>query len=115
MIPPTKELANVTSEAASISENSVQTGIAIYIDDELDNNKQQQATTTIRKPYTPPKWRKIMSYAWDSFGLEPEERRFIQRIDFFIFSYSLLSYVIKYLDQGNVSNAYVSGMKEDVR
>ncbi|KAK9460866.1 major facilitator superfamily domain-containing protein [Lipomyces oligophaga] len=64
--------------------------------------------------WKPPKWRKVLGFVWDTFELPPGERQYIQRLDFFMFSYSLLSYVVKFLDQNNVSNAYVSGMKEDL-
>ncbi|KAK7202716.1 major facilitator superfamily domain-containing protein [Myxozyma melibiosi] len=102
MVTQTKETAVVSSSIASSDvdvEIPAPDVTAIYCYDD---------------PYDPPRWRRIVGFAWDSFKLEPEERRFIQRLDFFLFSYSLLSYVVKYLDQGNVSNAYVSGMKEDL-
>ncbi|KAK9450429.1 major facilitator superfamily domain-containing protein [Limtongia smithiae] len=70
--------------------------------------------TEVKETFKPAKWRRVIGIFWDTFLLEPVERKFVKRIDFFIFSYSLLSYVIKYLDQSNVSNAYVSGMKEDL-
>ncbi|KAK9323103.1 major facilitator superfamily domain-containing protein [Lipomyces orientalis] len=51
---------------------------------------------------------------WDSFRKPPNERKYIQKLDAFILIYSLLSYGLKSLDVSNVSNAYVSGMKEDL-
>ncbi|KAK9467079.1 major facilitator superfamily domain-containing protein [Lipomyces arxii] len=60
------------------------------------------------------KKQRIFGAIWDAFGKEPEERRFVMRLDFFLFSYSLISYMIKTLDQINISNAYVSGMQEDL-
>ncbi|KAK0723524.1 pantothenate transporter [Lasiosphaeria miniovina] len=42
------------------------------------------------------------------------ERRLVRKIDFFILTFCCLSYFLNYLDRSNVSNAYVSGMKEDV-
>lgn len=58
--------------------------------------------------------KRILSIVWDSLDKTPEERRFIAKIDWWILSYCCIAYFVKYLDQTNVSNAYVSGMKEDL-
>ena len=44
----------------------------------------------------------------------PEERDLVRRLDFFLMTFGCISQVIKYLDQQNINNAYVSGMKEDL-
>ncbi|KAI6080824.1 putative allantoate permease [Hypoxylon rubiginosum] len=44
----------------------------------------------------------------------PEERDLVRRLDIFLMTFGCVSQVIKYLDQQNISNAYVSGMKEDL-
>ncbi|KAI0602370.1 major facilitator superfamily transporter [Biscogniauxia sp. FL1348] len=44
----------------------------------------------------------------------PEERDLVRRLDIFLMTFGCISQVIKYLDQQNISNAYVSGMKEDL-
>ncbi|KAH6694826.1 major facilitator superfamily domain-containing protein [Leptodontidium sp. MPI-SDFR-AT-0119] len=53
------------------------------------------------------------SYIWD---YDPErtkeERRFLQKLDVSLLTILSLGYFIKNLDQTNISNAYVSGMKE---
>ncbi|TVY40583.1 Pantothenate transporter [Lachnellula subtilissima] len=60
----------------------------------------------------PPWW----SYIWD---YDPNrthvERKFIQKLDFSLLTILSLGYFIKSLDQTNISNAYVSGMKEDLK
>ncbi|KAI1376604.1 MFS general substrate transporter [Hypoxylon crocopeplum] len=56
-------------------------------------------------------WR---SYFWDTFDKSPEERRFLFKLDAVILSFASLGYFIKNLDQINISNAFVSGMKEDL-
>ncbi|GHJ89187.1 hypothetical protein NliqN6_5589 [Naganishia liquefaciens] len=43
-----------------------------------------------------------------------EERAFVRRLDMFLMTFGCLSQIIKYLDQTNISSAYVSGMKEDL-
>ncbi|KAH6608295.1 mfs pantothenate transporter [Trichoderma cornu-damae] len=45
---------------------------------------------------------------------QPGERKLLYKIDFFILTFCCLSYFINYLDRSNLSNAYVSGMKEDL-
>ncbi|GME30190.1 major facilitator superfamily transporter [Neofusicoccum parvum] len=51
---------------------------------------------------------------WDSWDRSPEERRFIAKIDFFILTWAGFSYFSKNLNSNNLSNAYVSGMKEEL-
>ncbi|OJJ45108.1 hypothetical protein ASPZODRAFT_70368 [Penicilliopsis zonata CBS 506.65] len=42
------------------------------------------------------------------------EAALVRRLDLFLLTFGCLSQVIKYLDQQNINNAYVSGMKEDL-
>ncbi|KAI0128011.1 major facilitator superfamily domain-containing protein [Xylariales sp. AK1849] len=56
-------------------------------------------------------WR---SYFWDTFDKSPEERKFLFKLDAVILTFASLGYFIKNLDQVNVNNAFVSGMKEDL-
>lgn len=56
-------------------------------------------------------WR---SYVWDTFDKSPEERWFLTKLDAAILSLACFGYFIKYLDQVNVSNAFTSGMQEDL-
>jgi ACS family pantothenate transporter-like MFS transporter len=44
-----------------------------------------------------------------------QERKFIQRLDLSLLTILSLGYFIKNLDQTNIANAYVSGMKEDLK
>lgn len=60
----------------------------------------------------PPKtWR---SYIWDTLDKSPEERKFLFKLDAVILTFASLGYFIKNLNQININNAYVSGMKEDL-
>ncbi|KAL7918072.1 major facilitator superfamily domain-containing protein [Trichoderma austrokoningii] len=54
------------------------------------------------------------SYIWDTLDKSPEERRFLFKLDAALLSFASLGYFIKYLDQVNINNAFVSGMKEDL-
>ncbi|KAF2712168.1 pantothenate transporter liz1 [Pleomassaria siparia CBS 279.74] len=58
--------------------------------------------------------KRILAVIWDSWDKSPEERAFVAKIDFWILTYVCIAYFVKYLDQTNISNAYVSGMKEDL-
>ncbi|KHE84645.1 MFS general substrate transporter [Neurospora crassa] len=57
-------------------------------------------------------WR---SYVWDTLDKSPQERRFLFKLDAVILTLASLGYFIKYLDQVNITNAFVSGMKEDLK
>ena len=54
--------------------------------------------------------RKWQSYIWDSLDKSPEERRFLFKLDSAVLTFAALGYFIKYLDQSNINNAFVSGM-----
>ncbi|KAF2438210.1 MFS general substrate transporter [Karstenula rhodostoma CBS 690.94] len=43
-----------------------------------------------------------------------EERAFLWRLDCWFLTIGFLGYMFKYIDQTNISNAYVSGMQEDL-
>ncbi|GLA89020.1 hypothetical protein AtubIFM56815_003489 [Aspergillus tubingensis] len=58
--------------------------------------------------------RRWVSYIWDTFDKSPEERRLLFKLDSAILTFASLGYFIKYLDQININNAFVSGMKEDL-
>ncbi|KAF5861305.1 hypothetical protein ETB97_000421 [Aspergillus alliaceus] len=58
--------------------------------------------------------RRWVSYIWDTFDKSPEERRLLFKLDLAILTFASLGYFIKYLDQININNAFVSGMKEDL-
>ncbi|KAK7989936.1 hypothetical protein PG989_010251 [Apiospora arundinis] len=47
-------------------------------------------------------------------GTSRAEKQLLFKIDFFILTYGCLAYFTKWLDQSNLSNAYVSGMREDL-
>ncbi|EGR44881.1 uncharacterized protein TRIREDRAFT_69563 [Trichoderma reesei QM6a] len=58
--------------------------------------------------------RRWISYIWDTLDKSPEERRFLFKLDAVLLTFASLGYFIKYLDQVNINNAFVSGMKEDL-
>jgi ACS family pantothenate transporter-like MFS transporter len=76
------------------------------------------ATASSKESSTTPKttncWRRIVGYVWDTVEGDPEYRRYVTRLDRIFFPTVLLGYFIKYMDQTNYSNAFVSGMKEEL-
>ena len=89
-------------------------------DDGRDNasSKSEPSATVVRGNDSdsddglPPKtWR---SYIWDTLDKSPEERKFLFKLDAVILTFASLGYFIKNLNQININNAFVSGMKEDL-
>ncbi|KUL86966.1 hypothetical protein ZTR_05768 [Talaromyces verruculosus] len=58
--------------------------------------------------------RRLKQIVWDTLDYTPAERRFVSKIDFFILTWAGFSYFSKNLNSNNLSNAYVSGMKEEI-
>ncbi|RDW86039.1 putative pantothenate protein [Coleophoma crateriformis] len=59
--------------------------------------------------------RRILAVIWDSLDKPAEERKLVTKIDCWVMTYVCIAYLCKYLDQGNVTNAYVSGMQQDLK
>lgn len=57
-------------------------------------------------------WKGII---WSSFDVSKEERRFLLKLDFTLISAAALGVMIRYLDQVNITNAFNSGMKEELK
>ncbi|KAL4904123.1 hypothetical protein BDW74DRAFT_168564 [Aspergillus multicolor] len=53
-------------------------------------------------------------YDWYSPEDTPEERKLITKLDLLIVPYAFTVYWVKYIDQGNINNAYVSGMADEL-
>ncbi|KAL1874328.1 hypothetical protein Daus18300_003692 [Diaporthe australafricana] len=54
-------------------------------------------------------------YLWDTWTLPQEERRLLFKLDAFVLTFASIGYFLKNLDQSNVNNAFLSGMKEDLQ
>lgn len=75
-------------------------------------------TTTKISPSQQPATKKVpwWSYIWDyDPGRTHEERKFVQKLDIYLITMLSFGYFIKNLDQTNIANAFVSGMKEDLQ
>ncbi|ATZ51451.1 hypothetical protein BCIN_07g00870 [Botrytis cinerea B05.10] len=57
------------------------------------------------------------SFIWDNDThlKSVEERKLLRKLDAAILSIGCLGFFLKYLDQNNLTNAYVSGMQEDLK
>lgn len=53
-------------------------------------------------------------YQWYANTDTPLERKLLIKMDLLILSFAVLAYWTKFIDQGNLTNAYISGMKEDL-
>ncbi|ANB14007.1 putative permease SEO1 [Sugiyamaella lignohabitans] len=51
---------------------------------------------------------------WYPKHISKDERRLLIKVDFVLLSYVCISYFCKALEKSNITNAYVSGMKEDI-
>ncbi|KAI1136326.1 putative pantothenate transporter [Hypoxylon sp. FL0543] len=56
----------------------------------------------------------ITSIGWYPKDMPDEEKRLILKLDLSILIFGCLSFFTKYLDQQSITNAYVSGMKEEL-
>ncbi|TVY93356.1 Pantothenate transporter [Lachnellula willkommii] len=85
---------------------------------DLVNSKNQVIVSSEAYPQETPKklslWRRFLGLFWDSYVADPRERKYIQKVDLHLFVYIMFGYFIKYLDQTNYSNAFVSGMQKDL-
>lgn len=80
-------------------------------------NVHSADTTVVRdgESYKSPSLReKILYCVWDTADKSKEERRLLFKVDLSILSYACLGYFMRTLDHSNISNAYVSGMKESL-
>ncbi|KAH8911642.1 major facilitator superfamily transporter [Coniochaeta sp. PMI_546] len=85
--------------AFTVNENV--TAIAAPPDDgDVANYKESERT-----------WR---SYIWSSLDVPKDEARFLTKLDLTLISASALGVMCRYLDQVNITNAFNSGMKEDL-
>lgn len=53
-------------------------------------------------------------YLWDTWELPKDQRKLLFKVDAFVLTFASIGYFLKNLDQSNVNNAFLSGMKEDL-
>ncbi|KAE8383590.1 major facilitator superfamily domain-containing protein [Aspergillus bertholletiae] len=60
-------------------------------------------------------WIRFLTWAgWYPSDMDYLEKRLVLKLDVLILTFGCLSFFTKYLDQQAITNAYVSGMKEDI-
>ncbi|KAL5113394.1 hypothetical protein ACEQ8H_008738 [Pleosporales sp. CAS-2024a] len=72
---------------------------------------QTDAAAALKEQKPKKKWD---YFVWDTLDKSKEERWFMFKLDAALLTFASLGYFIKYLDQSNINNAFVSGMKEDL-
>lgn len=80
----------------------------VDLDLDLDDDDKQQSFVPTAAHTT---WR---SYIWDAWDRPPAERRLLHKVDAVVLTFASIGYFLKTLDQTNVYNAFLSGMKEEL-
>jgi ACS family pantothenate transporter-like MFS transporter len=88
------------------------------IHDTSSSSNQSPSSTTEVRPWKKPGFigtsrralRTFRRYAWDDPDKSKEEKWFLFKLDLFLLTAACLGYFSKNLDQGNMDNAYVSGV-----
>ncbi|KAK8861756.1 hypothetical protein IAR55_002579 [Kwoniella newhampshirensis] len=85
-------------------------------DDEKSQQQQEQPVIAPRHTTRGP-WQKFVSYIWDAdyYDKSDAERKLVFKLDCFMLAALTVGWWLKNLDQTNLSNAYVSGMREDLK
>lgn len=53
-------------------------------------------------------------YIWDTWDLPKDQRWLLFKVDACVLTFASIGYFLKNIDQTNVNNAFLSGMKEDL-
>lgn len=79
-----------------------------YEDESIDRERKFQVTKT-------GKWNQLKTlWDWYPSHYSRYEKKFLLKVDLTVLVFVTLSFYTKYLDKSNVSNAYVSGMKQEL-
>lgn len=67
-----------------------------------------------QEPHTRPSLlTRLLAHIWDG-PRPPHEAKLIQRLDLHLMTYATYGYFVRLLDSSNITNAYISGMSEDL-
>ncbi|RFU31160.1 hypothetical protein B7463_g5177, partial [Scytalidium lignicola] len=112
------KMADITSHK---SEEWVNSKTAAFEDVDSTSTPQNEVEKPLAAWQKPGAWgailrfgRSVQRYVWDDPDKSKEEKLFLFKLDFFLLTYGCLGYFCKNLDQANLNNAYVSGMKESI-
>ena len=102
-----------SDEKADVSSDSTADGPVLELRDELQrkwykffDEYEYRLNSKTRSQH---KW-----FKWFNETDTAAERKLITKLDILLTFYSLMAYWVKYLDQTNINNAYIGGMKEGV-
>ncbi|SGZ52931.1 CIC11C00000005590 [Sungouiella intermedia] len=79
-----------------------------YIDETIDRSRREEKKKSGRFSQL------LDIFDWYPSHYSEYERRFLKKVDVSVLLFTALSFYTKYLDSSNISNAYVSGMKEEL-
>lgn len=111
-ITNSKSKTNIDNHSCESSANLLDTTVYEYRDEanrpfwKFFDEHEYRSNNQVR---TKKKW-----YHWFHDADTPEERRLILKLDLLLTFYSLMAYWVKYLDQTNLTNAYIGGLKEAI-
>lgn len=85
---------------------------AVAVDDRrFDRDTDNSATEYEESENGGKSWK---SYVWDTWELPKEQRWLLFKVDAFVLTFASIGYFLKNIDQTNVNNAFLSGMKEEL-
>ncbi|KAK7585373.1 hypothetical protein V3481_011674 [Fusarium oxysporum f. sp. vasinfectum] len=85
---------------------------AVAVDDgRYDRDTDNSATEYEESEKSGKSWK---SYVWDTWELPKEQRWLLFKVDAFVLTFASIGYFLKNIDQTNVNNAFLSGMKEEL-
>jgi hypothetical protein len=100
--PPTPDTnAPVTIHATAATD--IESGTTIR-----DTAPHANANANTNQADQPKTWK---GYLWDTWDLPQDQRRLLFKVDALVLTFSSIGYFLKNLDQTNVNNAFLSGMK----
>ncbi|OCF58737.1 hypothetical protein L486_03227 [Kwoniella mangroviensis CBS 10435] len=95
---------------------SVQAGLTLTTSNDPRDNPTTIISSDVKSRSTKGPWQKFVSWIWDPDYYEKSnaERKLVFKLDCALLSLLCFGWLMKYIDQTNLANAYVSGMKEDL-
>ncbi|OCF77013.1 hypothetical protein I204_02722 [Kwoniella mangroviensis CBS 8886] len=95
---------------------SVQAGLTLTTSNDPRDNPTTIISSEVKSRSTKGPWQKFVSWIWDPDYYEKSnaERKLVFKLDCALLSLLRFGWLMKYIDQTNLANAYVSGMKEDL-
>ncbi|KAL7417125.1 major facilitator superfamily domain-containing protein [Mrakia frigida] len=81
----------------------------------FDDDKLHSEDSSLRSSLDQTKRKQTwLGYLWDTADASPEERKLLLKLDASLLVLTSFGYFVKNLDQTNIQNAFLSGMKEDL-